>query len=599
MIWWILYALAALLLADALKTRARLSALQRLTPSDEPVAPTHRFLLAPDVTLDAATRQAASAFATAKDLEVLHLVPATATVDFAWGLAMFNDPKALREKLIAPGATGGHAVLVSQRIWELLELDAPTDLVTFVEAERSLKNYAVTASDLALAPTLAQQQHPFVHRAVMHEALAGADRAAMIAIPLFQAVLVLGGIFGGYAGLAALVAYFLQRPIGLAGVPLATQQLPIQSLLRPIFDLRLLAKLAGASPNRAGAPDPVEVRRPVYTALLKDGIERFFEPRLKACPLCESADLKVRIDVPDLFQSKPGRFKVDACGGCGHQFQNPRLTIEGLDFYYKDFYDGLGEKALDMAFASPIQPYEARARMVLTHHPEPERWLDVGCGHGHFCLIAKTIAPACHFEGLDLSESVEEAARRGWVERGRRGLFTEVAPQIEAQFDVVSMSHYLEHTLDPAAEIQAAATALKDGGHLFIEVPDPTGVFARLLGWLWMPYFQPQHLHLLSRKNLERLLTERGFEVLEWHLGAAHHQHDFVFAAYLFFKRFAPTLNVPWRPKSTALQRARNGLVWTIGTGPILGCLMIDLLFGPAAKKAEMTSTYRMLAKKR
>jgi len=36
------------------------------------------------------------------------------------------------------------------------------------------------------------------------------------------------------------------------------------------------------------------------------------------------------------------------------------------------------------------------------------------------------------------------------------------------------MYHYLEHTIEPKKELAAAATALPPGGHLAIELPDPS-----------------------------------------------------------------------------------------------------------------------------
>ncbi len=204
---------------------------------------------------------------------------------------------------------------------------------------------------------------------------------------------------------------------------------------------------------------------------------------------------------------------------------------KGLNFYYKDFYDGIGERSVDAAFAAGGKSYRDRVQMVASR-AEPSRWLDVGCGHGHFCSIARDVLPGTRFEGLDMSQSVEEAARRRWIDHGYRGLFPELAPELAEQYDVVSMHHYLEHTLDPTVELDAAAIALRSGGHLLIELPDPQS-FLRHLGRFWMPYFQPQHLHLLSVPNLVRLLSERGFTAIELHRAEAHQPIDFLIAAIL------------------------------------------------------------------
>src|SRR5205823_2922595 len=126
----------------------------------------------------------------------------------------------------------------------------------------------------------------------------------------------------------------------------------------------------------------------------------------------------------------------------------------------RDFYDGIGEEGLDTIFGFSAEPYLMRARAV-QGKPAPERWLDVGGGHGHFCCAAKEVWPATVFDGLDFGASIEEGARRGWVTTAYRGLFPDLASQMAARYDVVSMSHYLEHTRDPRAELASARTALK------------------------------------------------------------------------------------------------------------------------------------------
>src|SRR6266852_9153817 len=76
-------------------------------------------------------------------------------------------------------------------------------------------------------------------------------------------------------------------------------------------------------------------------------------------------------------------------------------------------------------FASEMKEYRARARLV-ANFAKPRRWLDVGAGHGHFCCLARDFLPDTRFEGLDLSESIDHAVKRKWVDRGIRGLFPEI-----------------------------------------------------------------------------------------------------------------------------------------------------------------------------
>lgn len=276
-----------------------------------------------------------------------------------------------------------------------------------------------------------------------------------------------------------------------------------------------------------------------------------FDPRREQCPWCGAGTLVGRLDTTDLLHYKPGSFHLDRCTECGHIFQNPPLSIRGLDHYYDQFYDGQGEEATEVIFAGMAAPYRRRAEAV-TQFVEPTAWLDVGTGHGHFCLATRQRWPACRFDGLDLSETVEEAGRRGWVDEAYRGLFPELADGMVRSYDVVSMHHYLEHTREPRGELDAAAKVLRPGGYLSIEVPDPASPWSRRLGRYWLPWFQPQHQHLVPCENLVTGLAEAGFEVVAVERGPATMGGDLVMGGVAFLQSRFPSPHVPWTPPDSA-----------------------------------------------
>lgn len=125
--------------------------------------------------------------------------------------------------------------------------------------------------------------------------------------------------------------------------------------------------------------DQYEAARPYYQAELAAGVEHFFESRRDSCPWCRSTDLSIRLRAPDLIQCKPGWFTLEQCGSCRHIFQNPRLSPAGLAFYYRDFYDGIGEQSMERLFKMLVPAYRARAEM-LRSFTTPKAWLDVGAG---------------------------------------------------------------------------------------------------------------------------------------------------------------------------------------------------------------------------
>ena len=162
----------------------------------------------------------------------------------------------------------------------------------------------------------------------------------------------------------------------------------------------------------------------------------------------------------------------------------------------------------------------------------------------------------------------------------------------------MSMSHYLEHTIDPRVELSAAHEVLKPGGVLLIELPDPDSPWARWLGRFWMPWFQPQHLHLLSAINLARLLREAGFQPVEWETGGAHQGSDLVLSAYTFIRWLAPPLDVPWRKRPSILERIWSAMIWVPGSGLLLMGACMDTLLRPLGRRLHHSSVYRVLARR-
>lgn len=600
MTWWSwLWApLALLFLLDANKLRARAAALAVLPPSDEPVDPAHAFLVAPGVALDEPTKRAASAHAKKHGISVLDLVPRGLPALRLWGLLQFVDPDAYRRDRLGRGVSFGHAALVDRDVLERARAaDAVADDVALVRLVGELKRYACTATDLAVAPGLhaapTDRRHRFL---ILRELLGDGVSFVLAGTPILLAIVVAGAIVAGIPGLVALGAFHVQPLFAFVGGPLEPRGVVVGSLLRTLLEaLGWVNLLIEKAPERD--PDAVRARRAEYDELVREGLDPFFEPRRTTCPVCDAAELEPYVRATDMLQHKPGRFTLERCTGCGHVFQNPRLSLRGLDFYYKDFYDGLGAENLDRIFGVAGPQYAARARMV-KDLGEPKKWLDVGGGHGHFCCAARELLPDTRFDALDLSESIDDGVRRGWVDHGYRGLFPEVAPRIAAEYDVVSMSHYLEHTREPREEIRAAATALADGGLLLVEVPDPECPMGRLLGRLWLPWFQPQHQHLLSVANLERLMREEGLAPLSWHRGEAHQRVDFLAAVILFVNWIAPEADVPWQPVRGKGAQLFRTTMYALAIPALLAGKLLDGLVGPIVERTRGSNTYRVLARK-
>ncbi|MEU3779103.1 class I SAM-dependent methyltransferase [Streptomyces sp900129855] len=291
------------------------------------------------------------------------------------------------------------------------------------------------------------------------------------------------------------------------------------------------------------------------------------EPRRDDCPWCGSKRLRTRLRAPDLRHRRPGTFVVDECRDCAHAFQNPRLTTEGLQLYGAEGDQRAGHRQL-----------RATARAMLPF-PEPESWLDVGTGDAPFPAAAKELFVYTAFDGVDPTLRVERARAAGRLEEAHVGHLTapEVLSRVRGRYDVVSMLHHLEHTREPRKELAAALTALRPGGHLLLELPDPSSASAAVLGKWWHSHDQPRHLHLIPLANLCTELQARGCEIVVTDRRAPHTPHDLATAASLYLNR-------------TRLRRAAGPLTALAAT--------LDHALAPALRRTRFSNAYRLIARK-
>ncbi|TFE34441.1 class I SAM-dependent methyltransferase [Frankia sp. B2] len=603
--------------------------------SDDPHAqrPPYVLLLASGVRLGPEHRRAADAYARRHGCEVLDLVPAEMSAHRILDLARMVDPSTYRSARLARGRGAFQAVLVDAEVLARTGLTTAdstdlTDLTDLTEAElvavlETCKRHAAASTDLAVLPGLVGAEPDDGRtRLSVHRAAYAWEPARRVLPALRDAAILLGATSNPLAALAAVTMSWLQ-PVAVGGSRLwvtpgtlrrsmltrrrgaLLQLVGMPSRTRDLLGAPTIGPDPATCPRAprpirtAGRLTPTEIaeKRSQYRRELAGGLDRFLESPRTTCPWCGGNDLSVRMNGRDVSQGKPGRFRYDRCGDCGHVFQNPRLSFEGLDFYYRDFYDGLGAAMIEEVFGFSPGPYLHRASLSI---PTPRRWLDVGGGHGHFCNVARTVWPTTSFDALDIGAGIEEAERRRWVDRAYRGLFPDIAADLADQYDVISMFHYLEHTRDPLAELDAAALALAPGRHLLLEVPNPESPAARMYRQLWPGWLIPQHQHLMPAANLAAALSERGFAVQEIRFGDVHQRGDPVMALYGLLQTVAPSPSSAWRTEEEPGRPRRVRALTAAAMVPaFVAGLALDAMSRPYLTAGSRSNAYRILARRR
>ena len=140
--------------------------------------------------------------------------------------------------------------------------------------------------------------------------------------------------------------------------------------------------------------------------------------------------------------------------------------------------------------------------------PPAARILEIGCATGELAAMVRKEQTPERYEAIELSPAGAQAAPH-LDQLHTRPLGDLIdAGAIAPGFDMILMSHVLEHLEDPAAELRAMRHVLGEGGAMFIEVPN-------LAGHRHLPIDDNRsHLHFFSSTSLARMLARQGLEVV-------------------------------------------------------------------------------------
>jgi len=160
---------------------------------------------------------------------------------------------------------------------------------------------------------------------------------------------------------------------------------------------------------------------------------------------------------------------------------------------------------------------------------KPKRFLDLGCGNGHF---ARAVADAlgCETLGIDISEEGVEAARRAGVQATALDIDAHPLPYPAEFIDFVYSGEVIEHLHYPDHYLREIRRVLTPGGKLLLTTPNLGAWYNRfslLLGYqpifsdvslecsvghLW-PMGTMAHTRLFTLRALKGLLIFHGFAV--------------------------------------------------------------------------------------
>ena len=270
------------------------------------------------------------------------------------------------------------------------------------------------------------------------------------------------------------------------------------------------------------------------------------------CNLCDSDKTELLFVSKDMLLNKPGQFLIVRCKNCGLIYLNPRPTKQSLQQYYptqyysyqppgnkkrgrleKFFlelnkktknqilqeYFNYGKRPLSqlekaLSILKKIVFFAPYLRLVLLGkdikiipYQGEGRILDIGCGNGRALSLLKERGWDTY--GVEVNSQAVDIARDKLNLKVQLGNISDVEFQNNF-FDVVIMTHSLEHMANPKEILRKVNRILKVGGTLIVTIPNADSFEARYFRQFWIGWDPPRHLYTFSLKTLKKMLQTIG-----------------------------------------------------------------------------------------
>jgi len=239
---------------------------------------------------------------------------------------------------------------------------------------------------------------------------------------------------------------------------------------------------------------------------------------MRNCPICLSKKLELKEIIPlSAYENYPinGPYILTRCMDCSFYFHNTNIVQNDLDEYYINLskYENaatvsigsggltdLDKKRLHSTFDN-IQRYINNKNVKI---------LDIGCAAGGLLGIFKSNGYEFVY-GSDPSHYCSEVVRTNLNCTVYEGSFLSV--DIKEKFDVIILTHVLEHILDVRAFIEKISSLLTIEGVMYIECPDSTHYHSVIHA----PYqeFNTEHINHFSPSDYENLSRQLKLEVID------------------------------------------------------------------------------------
>jgi SAM-dependent methyltransferase len=239
--------------------------------------------------------------------------------------------------------------------------------------------------------------------------------------------------------------------------------------------------------------------------------------RARVCPACGSQGALLHRRVTDRLHGVPGVWQTCRCLGspCDLVWLDPRPTESEIPSFYARYETHEDADEIDGRvgprrwYPSPVAARARRQRdlEILPAGVTGSSVLEVGCGNGRNLVRLRSLGWTVF--GQDIDPEAVRSARAEGLEVTSDPLALAEFP-ISA-FDVVLLSHVIEHVLEPADLLSLSAGRLRPGGIVVVFTPNARSLSHRLFRSKWRGLEAPRHTQVFGPESLGAALRAASF----------------------------------------------------------------------------------------
>ena len=224
------------------------------------------------------------------------------------------------------------------------------------------------------------------------------------------------------------------------------------------------------------------------------------------CPICHSESIESHMVTYD-FRLKTTKDKIflSKCNNsdCMHIWSALIPSEEEIKSFYKNDFYKHSKKQTD-----PITSLNRNNFLSCLRKYGGNKILDVGAGDGSFVSFLRE--KGFNAKGIEPSREGREMAKKLYSLDLIEKNISDFDPKVE-KYDIINLSHVLEHVQDPMKMLKKIIDLLEDHGSLTLEVPNSNSWEMKIFKSIYIHIDSPRHIHHFNKKSLSILLSNAGF----------------------------------------------------------------------------------------